>query len=236
MNLRAAPYFPAILFVFVLAGCALTSKSDPTLLRYYSLDAPLRRVHPPGSPATGAPPLQLRLGRVNAASYIRDRIAFRDSSVEVGYYDDLRWTEKPEAFVRRDLARALFEDEGVQEVVGGVGPTLDVDVDSFEELREPQHVALVALSWQLRDDTVVLLRRTIKVERPLEEASKKDKSSARGLAVALSAGLEEAVDQIVKAVVPKLSVTPSASPDPSRAPSPVRPVASFPREPTLPSR
>jgi ABC-type uncharacterized transport system auxiliary subunit len=216
-------------------GCALTSKSDPTLLRYYSLDAPRPREHPAGSPATGSPPLQLRLGRVNAASYIRDRIAFRDSSVEVGYYDDLRWTEKPEAFVRRDLARALFEDEGVQEVVGGVGPTLDVDVDSFEELREPKHVALVALSWQLRDDTVVLLRQTIKVERPLEERPK-EKSSARGLAVALSAGLDDAVDQIVKAVVPKLSITPSASPDASIAPNPARRVASSPRDPVLPSR
>ena len=228
MNRRAVPLLSATLVVFGLAGCALTSKSDPTLLRYYSLDTAGRRVHPPGSPATGAPPLQLRLGRVNAASYIRDRIAFRDSSVEIGYYDDLRWTEKPEAFVRRDLARALFDDEGVQEVVGGVGPTLDVDLDSFEELREPKRAARVALTWQLRDDTVVLLRRTIMVERPLDE-SPKDKSPAKGLAVALSVGLEEAVDQIVKAVIPKLSATPSASPDPNAAPSPVRPVASVPR-------
>jgi ABC-type uncharacterized transport system auxiliary subunit len=202
-------------------GCALTSKSDPTLLRYYSLDAPRPREHPPGSPAAGSPPLQLRLGRVNAASYIRDRIAFRDSSVEVGYYDDLRWTEKPEAFVRRDLARALFEDEGVQEIVGGVGPTLDVDVDSFEELREPKHTARVALSWQLRDDTVVLLRRTVLVLHPLDEQPT-DKLSGRALAVALSGALDDAIDQIVKAVVPKLAVTPSASPDTSLPSAPVR--------------
>jgi ABC-type uncharacterized transport system auxiliary subunit len=198
-------------------GCALTSKSDPTLLRYYSLDAPRRRAHPPGSPAAGSAPLQLRLGRVNAASYIRDRIAFRDSSVEVGYYDDLRWTEKPEAYVRRDLARSLFENEGVQEIVGGMGPTLDVDVDSFEEVREPRHAAVVQLSWQLRDDAVVLLRRTIAVERPLEEQPK-DKASQKALAIALSAALDDAVDAIVTAVVPKLAVTPLASP-PSPSPA-----------------
>jgi ABC-type uncharacterized transport system auxiliary subunit len=210
-----------------VSGCALTSKSDPILLHYYSLDAPRRRVHPPGSPATGAPPLQLRLGRVNAASYIRDRIAFRDSSVEVGYYEDLVWTEKPEAYVHRDLARALFEDEGVQEIIGGVGPTLDVDVDAFEEVRGPKPIAVVKLSWQLRDDTVVLLRRTCAVERPLEEQAK-DKPSQRALALALSRALDEAVDQIVKAVVPKLSVTPSAAPPAEEGPR-VAPVATRPQ-------
>jgi ABC-type uncharacterized transport system auxiliary subunit len=190
-------------------GCALLSKSDPTLLRYYSLDVPRHREHPPGSPAAGALPLQLRVGRVNAASYIRDRIAFRASSVEVGYYDD-RWTEKPEAYVRRDLARALFEDEGVQEIVSGVGPTLDVDVDSFENLPE-SHAAVVQLSWQLRDDSVVLQRQTIRVQRPLEQEPTGG-STQRSLALALSGALDDAIDQIVKAVVPKLAVTPSASP------------------------
>ena len=191
-------------------GCALVSKSDPTLLRYYSLDAPRHREHPPGSPAAGALPLQLRVGRVNAASYIRDRIAFRTSSVEIGYYDDLRWSEKPESYVRRDLSRALFEDEGVQEIVGGVGPTLDVDVDSFEELPD-SHAAVVQLTWQLRDDTVVLLRQTIRVQHPLEQEPKGG-STQRSLALALTRALDDAVDQVVKAVVPKLAVTPSASP------------------------
>jgi ABC-type uncharacterized transport system auxiliary subunit len=152
----------------------------------------------------------LRVGRVNAASYIRDRIAFRTSSVEIGYYDDERWTEKPESYVRRDLARALFEDEGVQEIVGGVGPTLDVDLDSFEELPESR-AAVVQLSWQLRDDTVVLQRQTIRVQRPLGQEPKGG-TTQKSLALALSGALDEAIDQIVKAVVPKLAVTPSASP------------------------
>ncbi len=221
---RALPFVLSAL-VLSFAGCALTSKSDPTLLRYYSLDAPRRRVHPPGSPATGSAPLQLRLGRVNAASYIRDRIAFRESSVEVGYYDDFRWTEKPEAYVRRDLARALFEDEGIQEIVGGLGPTLDIDVDSFEEARQPKHVAVVQLSWQLRDDAVVLLRNTLTVERPLDGETK-DKNSRGALAAALSSALDDAIDQIVRAVVPKLSVTPSAAPPaPPAAPAPLAPPA-----------
>jgi ABC-type uncharacterized transport system auxiliary subunit len=184
-------------------GCALTSKSDPTLLRYYSLAAPRHQERGPGPPPTSDPPARLRVGRINAALYIRDRMAFRESDVAIGYYDDFRWTERPESYVRRDLARALFENEGIEEIVGGGGLTLDVDLDSFEEVRE-KHAAVVRLSWQLRDDTVVLSRRTVTVQRPLE-GDAKDASSHAALAVALSEALEDAIDQVVRAVVPKLS-------------------------------
>ena len=191
------------------AGCALVSKDDPTLLRYFSVDAARQREHRVPLVAAGGLPLQLRMGRVTAASYLRDRIAFRSSNVEVGYYDDLRWTEKPEAYVRHDLARALFEDEGVQEIVGGAGPILDVDIDSFEELRDA-HAAVVQLRWQLRDDAAVLLRRTVSVRRPLAGAPNAP-SSQSALAEALSQALDDAVDQIVKAVVPRLSPSPDTT-------------------------
>jgi ABC-type uncharacterized transport system auxiliary subunit len=207
----------SFLLVLLAAGCALTSKSDPTLLRYFSVDAAHHRPEAPVTVAAGATPLQLRIGRVMAASYIRDRIAFRDSSVEIGYYDDLRWTEKPESYVRRDLARALFDEEGVQEIVGGMGPTLDVDVDSFEEVRDA-HSAVVQLSWQLRNDTIVLFRRTVTVRRALGEAPK-DGSSQRALARALAEALDDAVDQVVRAVVPELAATTTPSPTPAAASS-----------------
>jgi ABC-type uncharacterized transport system auxiliary subunit len=198
-------------------GCALLTKSDPTLLRYYSLDAARPRARLSG-PAT--PPLQLRLGRVNASSYIRDRIAFRSSSVEVGYYDDLVWTEKPESYVRRDLARALFEDAGIQEIVSGVGATLDVDLEAFEELRG-ERVVLVRLSWQLRNDTVVLLRRTVTFRHALDVDSKDTSAAAtdRAIAVALSAALQDAVDAVVGAVVPRLAADARETPpEEGRAP------------------
>jgi len=183
-------------------GCALLSKDQPTLLRYYSLDPPpARQAH--RSTTLAADTARLRVGRITAALYIRDRMAFRDSGVEIGYYEDFRWTERPESYVRRDLARALFEDEGVEEIVGGAGLTLDVDVDSFEEVRE-RHAAVVQLSWQLRDDTVVVSRRTVTVQRPLAKNVEND-SSHIALAVALSGALDEAIDQIVSAVLPKLS-------------------------------
>jgi ABC-type uncharacterized transport system auxiliary subunit len=186
-------------------GCALLSKDQPTLLRYYSLDPtphPPQRV--PGAASASAPSTsRLRVGKVTAALYIRDRMAFRESGFEVGYYEDFRWTERPESYVRRDLARALFDDEGVEESVGGAGLTLDVDIDSFEEVRD-KHAAIVQLSWQLRDDTVVLQRRTVTVERPLGQ-DVKDGSSHMALAIALSSALDDAIHRLVGQVLPRLS-------------------------------
>jgi ABC-type uncharacterized transport system auxiliary subunit len=188
-------------------GCALLSKDQPTLLRYYSLDSP-RRSQPQGSIASPkgtapTPMARLRVGRISAALYIRERMAFRESGFEIGFYDDFRWTERPESYVRRDLARALFEDEGVEEVVGGAGLTLDVDIDSFEEVRD-RHAAVVQLSWQLRDDMVVLQRRTVTVERPLGQDAK-DGSSHMALAIALSGAMEDAIHRLVGEVLPRLS-------------------------------
>ena len=92
------------------------------------------------------------MGRVNSASYLKDRIAFRDKSFEIGYYEELRWTEKPEAYLRRALSRALFEEQGVRQIVAGPGTTLDVDLDAFQELRFPRHAARMRITWVLRDD------------------------------------------------------------------------------------
>jgi ABC-type uncharacterized transport system auxiliary subunit len=197
------------ILTLTMLGCALTSKSDPTLLRYYSLNAPRHREPDPRPAPTGDHPAQLRVGRITAALYIRDRMAVRESDVAIAYYDDFRWTERPETFVRRDLARALFEENGVEEIIGGGGLTLDVDLDSFEEIRE-KHAAIVGLSWQLRDDTVVLLRRTVTVQRPLEGDAKDTPHAA--LAIALSEALEDAIDQLVKTVVPNLSPPKGTSP------------------------
>jgi uncharacterized lipoprotein YmbA len=198
------------ILALTMLGCALTSKSDPTILRYYSLDAPRHREPGPSPPPTADPPARLRVGRINAALYIRDRLAFRESDVAIGYYEDFRWTERPESYVRRDLARALFEEDGVEEIIAGGGLTLDVDLDSFEEVRE-KHAAIVRLSWQLRDDTTVLLRRTVTVQRPLE-GDTKDTSSHAALAIALSQALEDGIDQIARAVVPNLSPPKGTSP------------------------
>src|SRR5258706_12526192 len=144
----------SIAALLLQAGCALMSKSDPVVSRYFSPESAAKLAEPVAPPI--APNgLELRLGRVNAASYIRDKMVVRSSPYEVGYYEGRRWTEKPESYVRRALARALFDRRGVRQITYGAGTTLDVDLIAFEEVLKPEHVGRVELTYSLSDDHVV---------------------------------------------------------------------------------
>jgi ABC-type uncharacterized transport system auxiliary subunit len=190
-----------------LAGCnlggALTSKGKPLEVRYFTpvtqaADADGAASPPAAGPVPEAPPIELRLGRVEAASYLREKIAFRDSGEEVGYYETLRWTEPPDAFVRRALGRALFQDHGLAEVVSGVAPQLEVEVTAFEEVRAPRHVARVEMTWKLRDHRNVLVQRVARVEKAV------DGDAPGAIASAMGAALDEAVEAIAGDVITEL--------------------------------
>jgi len=84
-------------------GCALTSKAEVLTARYFSAE-PARTARSPHAPAG----LELRLGQVSAASHLDERIAYRVGGSEMGFYEDQRWTENPEAYLRRSARqRAL---------------------------------------------------------------------------------------------------------------------------------
>jgi cholesterol transport system auxiliary component len=190
----------ALLALLPLApGCALLSKSEPVIPRYFSPEAPAPSTPRVTRDASG---LELRLGRVNADAYIKDRIVHRDSAFEIGYYDDRVWTEKPEAYVRRALARALFDERGVTQLLSGAGATLDVDVVAFEEVRDPAHVARIELVYVIYDDRVVRLSRSVVVDRPIAPA--KGDAAANQMAKALSSALVAAVDAVASAATSEL--------------------------------
>ncbi len=189
-----------VLFVGLLVlapGCALLSKSDPVVPRYFSAEG----AEPP-APRSDATGLELRLGRVNADAYIKDRIVHRDSAFEIGYYDDRVWTERPDAYVRRALARALFDERGVTQLLSGVGVTLDVDVVAFEEVRNPAHLARIRLVYVVYDDRVVRLSRSVVVDRPI--AAAKGDAGANETARAMSEALVAAVDAVADAATSEL--------------------------------
>lgn len=191
-------------------GCALTSKSDSVILRYFT---PERVVARPASPQTAkpSPPLELHLGRVAAASYLRERMAFRDSDYEIGYYDDFRWTDRPEAYVRRAMIRGLFEDGGLQQVMSGPSPTLDIDVSAFEELRVPTHTARIEITWTLYNDHAVLVQKTLLAEKPIVETKGNEGPSA--LATAMAGALADGVNQIVVSTTEALRALPPPAED-----------------------
>ncbi|MCA1665450.1 MAG: ABC-type transport auxiliary lipoprotein family protein [Myxococcales bacterium] len=198
------------LTALLCAGCALTSKSDPVTLRYFTPDAvpaPTRAAVDANGAGRG---LELRIGRVNAASNIKDRIAFRDESHEIGYYDDLRWSEKPESYLRRAIARALFEERGVRELVGRAGATLEIELDAFEELRAPRHVARVEITWLVRDEQAVQLQRSFTIERAIAPAASNKRADA--IASAMAVALAAAVDGIATEAVAEMLRERTAAP------------------------
>ncbi len=145
-----------------LAGCALTSKATPLDIRYFSPEIGLaHHADPPGEAARP----RVRLGRLTSSANLRYRIVHRESPVETGEYETLRWTENPEAYVRRSLVAALFSDR-LEQATGGGAPTLDVEVVSFEEVhRESYHGGRVGLRFQLTDQRSVLLSDVVVIER-----------------------------------------------------------------------
>ena len=134
---RAAVVTSALAALAAWSGCALTSKSTPEPIYWFSPET----VHPrltsaaPPSPTREAGAPLLRLGRVTGADHLRERIVYRDEGHVVGFYEDLRWTERPEVYVRLEIARALFEDRGFDRALSGLAPTLDVELLAFDEIK-----------------------------------------------------------------------------------------------------
>ena len=180
-----------------LSGCALLGKNDPLVPRYFTPefegDAPWALVRSD---------LQLRLGRVEGWSHVRERMAARNSARELFYYEDRRWTERPEIYLRRALSRTLFEERGLIASLSGRAVTLDVELIAFEEIEQPHKARMQAL-LVLRDDRIGLLEETITVEQPVAETEQADQ--ARAVVDALSQALQAGVIRIADRVVAKLS-------------------------------
>jgi len=191
----------------LFSACALLSKAEPRVPRYFSPE----RVTSGSAAAPAAAAVggmrQLRLGNVRGSSELQERIMYRASPHEVGYHDGLRWTERPEVFLRRALAHALFEERGVARALSGVAPTLDVELVAFEELGLPAKRARVQVIMTLEDDQRGSFQQTIVVEQPVQ--AKADAALA-GIE-ALSTALYSCVAQIAARVSEELSNAPVAA-------------------------
>jgi len=191
----------------LLFSCALTSKGEAMSPRYFSPE-PVSQAKSPRATR----PFEMRLGQVSSASHLDERIAYRVGGSEMGFYDDRRWTEIPEAYLRRALERELFEQRGLSRLVTGLGPTLDVELTAFEELRSKPLKARVTLAFSLRDERHSLIERTLDVEQPVVERVGAD--AAQRLAETMTAALDDAVRQLGSEVILALTAaqaTPTAT-------------------------
>lgn len=190
-----------LLLCLLLEGCALTSKGDVLAPRYFNPQV--------GGATRSEPavqPFELRLGQVSSAAQLDERISYRISATEVGFYDNERWTEPPDQYLRRALERELFERRKLTRVVTGAAPVLEIELTGFEELRQQPTKVRVTLKFSLTDERRSLLEQSVELERPLGEPSGAD--TAQRVAQALAVTLAEAVQMVGDQVVKRLSGLP----------------------------
>lgn len=178
------------ILLLAVGGCALFGKSEPLSVRYFT---PASEASGPSGAGSG---IALRLGRVDAGAHLRERIAYRASAHELGYYETRRWTERPEAYLRRELARVLFEQAGAAHVLSGPAPTLEVELLEFAELRAPSHAARVRLRAVVSDGRTALLERTFTAEQRVA-----DDDSFESVVDAMGKALASAVVQLSQSVL-----------------------------------
>jgi cholesterol transport system auxiliary component len=182
-----------------VSGCALTDKSEPMTPRYFSPERPGDAARAAAKPPE--PALELRLGRIDGSPHLEERLVYRASDNELGYYAERRWTEAPEEYLKRRLVRVLFEERGVRHVVGGSAATLDVKLTAFEEVRAPTRKARVQLTVTLHDQHVVLWEETVTVERAVGgpgTTSDLPDAVVTALGDALGAAVDRVADRVVR--------------------------------------
>lgn len=204
--------------LLTLQGCALFSKGDPVVARHFSLDRPPRAsasaAPAPGETAPTAPRATLRLGRVTADDHLEERVVLRGSASEIGYARGLRWTEPPALSLRRMLARGLFEERGVQQVTGGPGPTLEVELTAFDAQSNAPRLARARVTARLLSERRVLWEKTLTVETPVSGRADGDHDleTVETLAQVLQSAADQIADHVAAEIASGAAATPEARP------------------------
>ncbi len=183
--------------VLAAQGCALFVKNEPLDPRYYTPEPYSASAGTSAAPAD----LALRLGPVTSGSEIRQNLVVRNAGNELTFSEEQRWTEKPEAYLRRALSQELFEKRGVRRVVSGPSLTVEVELVSFEEVvRGQNRVGRVVATLILHDERLVREEKTLAAEVPIEHASEQEHATntVRALSAALGRVVSEIADEVCR--------------------------------------
>lgn len=188
-----------------LPSCALLTKADPVVPRYFSPESPA-----PGRTTQPPTTTSLRLGRIGGSAYLKERIVFRSSAHELAFYDDRRWTERPEVYLQRGLESTFFELRGVHRALTDRAPTLTADLLEFEEVRGTAPGVHLRVSFALHDERTVFDEGSVAVDRAL--APGEAKTQPERAAAAFGEALHDAVSQIVDRTLADVALLPHPSP------------------------
>lgn len=190
-------WFACHIMVLCLLGGCLGSR-DFTPIRYYSVD----RLPPIVLQVNRSWPMPLGVRPFRAATRYRDRILYRLSAVEVGFYPYDRWVEPPEEMVASVMVSALRASGLFRQVISADHVQLPAWILSgellrFDEVRtgEKSH-AECWLRVELRraQDDQLLWSEVLKAAAPLTAETPK----------ALAQAMSRAVQQVAATLVTSL--------------------------------
>ena len=181
--------------VGLFAGCG--SVRGPAT-KYYNLDVPLAPT--PAGPST---PVSLRIEPFRTASLLRqDRIIYRPSPVEVGFYEYHRWAEPPNHAVTKALADQLMRRGVFQSVeISDGGEKADYVLrGSIDRLQEVDYLgavrAQVSISAELEDP----VRRQIVWSSAASSECVVAKSDVRAVVAAMGQASQQSIERLVAEV------------------------------------
>ncbi len=169
-------------------GCALVSRGKSLEVQWYTPE----RVRMSAGAAERQGGCELHLGSVTSGADLGPRIVFGDGVFEVGRYNERRWSERPEHYVQRALARRLFEEGSFRRSGADRAPKLESELLDFEEVRATPHMARIAVRIVVTSERVVL-ERTVTVTRPVAGDGFED------FVAAMSSALEATAEDVALA-------------------------------------
>jgi ABC-type uncharacterized transport system auxiliary subunit len=190
MRFRFACY---LIMIGFLGGCLGSREFTP--VRYYSIDT----LSASAPQVARSWPVSLGIRPFTAATRYRDRILYRLSEVEVGFYQYDRWVDPPEEMVARVVASTVRGSGLFRQVVPVDGtplPTwiLDGELMRFDDVRAKQSRAECWLRVELwrAHDAQLLWSDVLKAAVPLST------ETSEALAQAMSRAVQHIAIRLVR--------------------------------------
>jgi uncharacterized lipoprotein YmbA len=201
----------AVVVLALTAGCLARNAAEP---RFFRPDSVLLRESTESADSVAAPrsTRAVRIRAVVGESFLRERVVWRSSPVEYGFYEQRRWHELPASYVDQALRAAFRKTARVRLSDDVRVPALHVAVTAFDEVLVPAHVAVAQATASLRDaHGQLLLERPFAAEMPIAGDDPATMARAMGGALdAVATGIAEAVGDAVADVAPEKRATPRA--------------------------
>jgi ABC-type uncharacterized transport system auxiliary subunit len=179
-------------------------------VHYYSIDPPPLQ----GYEATRTWPITLGVQPFTAATRYKDRILYRVSEVEVGFYEYDRWVEPPEEMVTRAVT-AVLRTSGLFQLVTSIDNVrppawiLSGEITRFDEVRTPiggQAECWLRVELRHARDAQLLWSEVLMATTPLSAETPE----------ALAQAMSQAVQEVALQLVEELAAAPLPAPQTTR--------------------